>query len=44
MYANPVDISPVFDAFKKLLQMYSTYRVANFSTFHKKLDREFGVV
>jgi hypothetical protein len=38
MYANPVAISPVFDAFKKLPQVYSSNRVADFSTFHKEPD------
>jgi hypothetical protein len=37
-YAKPVADPPVFDAFKRLRHVYSSNRVANFSTFHKELD------
>jgi hypothetical protein len=38
IYAKPVPNPPVFSAFKKLPHVYSSNRVANFSTYHKELN------
>jgi hypothetical protein len=38
IYAKPIANPPVFSAFKKLPHVYSSNRIANFSTYHKELN------
>jgi hypothetical protein len=38
IYAKAISNPPVFSAFKKLPHVYSTNRIANYSTFHKELN------
>jgi len=38
IYAKPVPNPPVFSALKKLPHVYSSNRVANFSSYHKELN------